>query len=434
MRNRLVPLLAATAIAVATLAGCAPAGNKDGGSGSGGGGTYRVLSGYNDSEATMKIFNSIVKKYQEEVNPNFKVEIETVPATNELWEKVRLYLQSDNLPAIFSLSNGPIAEEMIKRELLVNMGDLLKTTGHDTEMSEALRGFFTSKDGNLYMIPSSRAGEFFVYRTATFKKYGLQPPKTWDDFLKICDTLKKAGEDVYVMRGIDAVMYLRFVSFPTWTTSGDKFITSLINKETSYNADPAAVYGAELLKKLGDGGYFVPGYESLNMGDAIDAFVGGTGAMTYANTGFIPLLTKMYDAGEVGYFGAPVVAGMDSTGSTFPQHGGKSWAVNKKAYDNDPVLQDFMKFYLDNVDAQSYANGALSWMDSKIPDGALDKMTSDIGAELQKQKTGWVSWDDKLQPATLTVVSDSAAKLAKQAITPEEFGRAFDDAIKANNG
>lgn len=433
MRKRFMSLLLAVPLAFCVLTGCgggtpSPEGESPAG------GTYRVLSGYNDTEATQKIFNGIVKKYQDEVNPNFKVEIETIPNTNELWEKVRLYLQADNLPAIFSLSNGPIAEEMISRDLLVNMGDLLKETGHYDQMSEALRGFFTSKDGNLYMIPSSRAGEFFVYRKSTFTKYGLQPPTTWDEFLTTSQTLKDNGEIVYLMRGADAVMYLRFVSFPTWTTGGDSFITSLIKQEIQFEDDPAAMYGAELLQKLGGSGYFVPGYESLTMGDAVDTFVGGTGAMTYANTGFIHLMTDLYTSDEIGYFGVPVVDGAESTGSTFPQHGGKSWVVNKKAYDSDPLLQDFMKFYLDNVDAQSYANGTLSWMDTPIPEGALDKMTEDIGNELQKQTVGWVSWDDKLQPATLTVVSDSSEKLAKAAITPQEFATAFNKAIAANNG
>lgn len=399
-----------------------------------GGGTYRVLSGYNDSEAAMQIFNSIVKKYQDEVNPDFEIELEIIPSTNELWEKIRLYLQADNLPDIFSLSNGPIAEEMIGRDLLLNMGDVLKETGHYDEMSKALIDIFTSKDGNLYMIPSSRAGEFFVYRKSVFEQYNLKVPTTWEDFLNVCQTLKDNGEIVYLMRGNDAVMYIRFLSFPTWTNSGGEFITSLINQDIQYQDNDAAMYAANLLQTLGTSDYFIPGYESLTMGDCIDTFLGGTGAMTYANTGFIHLMKDQYADDEIGYFGVPVVEGLETTGSIFPQHGGKSWVFNKASYENDPVLQDFVKFYLDNVDAESCANGALSWMNTPIPDGALDSMTYDVGLELQKQTVGWVSWDDKLQPATLTVVSDSAEKLAKGAMTPEEFAEAFNQGIADNNG
>ena len=399
-----------------------------------GGRTYRVLSGYNDSEATMQIFNRIVKKYQDEVNPDFEIELEIIPNTNELWEKIRLYLQADNLPDIFSLSNGPIAEEMIGRDLLLNMGDVLKETGHYNEMSKALIDFFTSKDGNLYMIPSSRSGEFFVYRKSVFEQYNLEIPTTWAEFLNVCQTLKDNGEIVYLMRGNDAVMYIRFLSFPTWTNSGGEFITSLISQDIQYQDNDAAMYAANLLQTLGTSDYFIPGYESLSMGDCIDTFLGGTGAMTYANTGFIHLMKDQYADGEIGFFGVPVVEGLETTGSIFPQHGGKSWAFNKDSYKDDPVLQDFVKFYLDNVDAESYANGALSWMDTPIPDGALDSMTYDVGLELQKQTVGWVSWDDKLQPATLTTVSDSAEKLAKGAMGIEEFAETFNEAIADNNG
>lgn len=441
--KRFIWILMTAFLVLFSCAGCGSGGNSstsgsktdDGASGKAvSGKTYRVLSGYNDTEATMKVFNGIVEKYQNEVNRDFKVELEVVPNTNELWDKIRLYLQADNLPDIFSLSNGPISEEMIERNLLVNMGDVLKETGHYDEMSKALKGFFTSKDGGLYMIPSSRAGEFFVYRKAVFEKYNLQPPATWEEFLNICQTLKDNGETAYLMRGNDAVMYLRFLSFPTWTTDGDKFITSLIKQDMKYEDNQAAMYAAQLLQTLGNSGYFIPGYESLSMGDCVDTFVGGTGAMTYANTGFIHLLTDLYDKDEIGYFGVPVVEGFENTGSVFPQHGGKSWAFNKKSYESDPILKDFVKFYLDHVDEESYANGALSWMDTQIPENSLDKMTYDVGMDLQKQTVGWVSWDDKLQPATLTAISDASEQLAKSAITPEEFAQIFDQAIIDNNG
>ena len=45
--------------------------------------------------------------------------------------------------------------------------------------------YHTSEDGNMYMIPSTFSGEFFVYRKPIFEKYGLEEPKTWEDFLNV---------------------------------------------------------------------------------------------------------------------------------------------------------------------------------------------------------------------------------------------------------
>lgn len=140
--------------------------------------TYRVLTNYADSNKTHMIFDTIVKRYQEEVDPDFDVEWEVITSTNNLWDKVRLYLASGDLPDVFNLMNGPIAEEMISDNKLVNMTEALQAEGKYDEMNQAVRDFFTAKDGNVYMLPSGRVAEFFAYRKPLFEKYGLSVPTT----------------------------------------------------------------------------------------------------------------------------------------------------------------------------------------------------------------------------------------------------------------
>ena len=97
--------------------------------------TYRVLTNYADSNKTHMIFDTIVKRYQEEVDPDFDVEWEVITSTNNLWDKVRLYLASGDLPDVFNLMNGPIAEEMISDNKLVNMTEALQAEGKYDEIS-----------------------------------------------------------------------------------------------------------------------------------------------------------------------------------------------------------------------------------------------------------------------------------------------------------
>ena len=396
--------------------------------------TYRVLTNYADSNKTHMIFDTIVKRYQEEVDPDFDVEWEVITSTNNLWDKVRLYLASGDLPDVFNLMNGPIAEEMISGNKLVNMTEALQAEGKYDEMNQAVRDFFTAKDGNVYMLPSGRVAEFFAYRKPLFEKYGLSVPTTWEEFLQVCETLRDNGEVPYVMSGDSADMYLRFLSYPTWSVGGGTFLSGMINQEIHFADDASAMYGAELLQKLGTGDYFIPGYESLTMGDSIDTFIGGTGGITRVNSNYIYLLDEQYEAGEVGYFGIPVPEGMETTGCTFVQHGGKSWAFNQDTYSEDEGFQKFVSFYINHVDEVSYDTGCLSWYDSEIPDGKLSAFMQDIGNELKTQNVGWVSWDDKLQPTTFSTVSDASQQLAHGVITPEEFGETFDEAIEKNQG
>ena len=126
-----------------------------------------------------------------------------------MWDKVRLYLASGDLPDVFNLMNGPIAEEMISDNKLVNMTEALQAEGKYDEMNQAVRDFFTAKDGNVYMLPSGRVAEFFAYRKPLFEKYGLSVPTTWEEFLQVCETLRDNGEVPYVMSGDSADMYLK---------------------------------------------------------------------------------------------------------------------------------------------------------------------------------------------------------------------------------
>lgn len=396
--------------------------------------TYKVLSGSGEGVAAYDVFNAVVTRYQEEVNPDFQVEYEVISATSDLWQKLQMYYTADTLPDIFAISNGTLAEEMISNDKLVNLTEVLEADGHMEEVAASMVDYHTSEDGNMYMIPSTFSGEFFVYRKPVFEKYGLEEPETWEDFINVCQTLTDNGEYAYVMRGADYVQYLRFASFPTWTTEGREFIKGLTNGEYTYSESEMGMYAAELLQKLGTGNYFVPGFDNMTLSDVVDTFMAGVGTIMYTNANYTSQLSDLYDAGEIGWFGIPVVENTEGTGSTIPTHGGKAWAFNKDTYDNDPVLQDFVEFYFDHIDEISYDCGALSWYNSDIPEGKLNAMMTDIGTEMKKQTVSWVSWDDKLTAATTTTVGDAAAQLVYGTITPEEYMKIFDEALVENGG
>lgn len=284
------------------------------------------------------------------------------------------------------------------------------------------------------MFPSTFSSEFFVYRKPVFEKYGLQVPTTWEEFLDVCQKLKDNGEYAYVMRGADYVQFLRFASFPTWTTYGRDYVKGLAAGEYTYSEGDLSMYAAELLQKLGTSGYFVPGFENMTLSDVVDTFMSGTGAMMYANANYVYKLSELYDAGEIGWFAVPTVEGKQGTGSTIPTHGGKAWAVNADSYANDPVLQDFLKYFFDHVDQASYDSGVLSWYNTEAPAGVLGNMMGDISKEMKKQEVSWISWDDKLTAATVTTVGSAASELAYGMITPEEYCQRFDQALAENGG
>jgi len=61
---------------------------------------------------------------------------------------------------------------------------------------EAAKGAW-SADGTIYAIPFVGVTHGVYYNKGIFRKHGLNPPETWDQFINVCRTLKEKGETVF---------------------------------------------------------------------------------------------------------------------------------------------------------------------------------------------------------------------------------------------
>jgi ABC-type glycerol-3-phosphate transport system substrate-binding protein len=79
---------------------------------------------------------------------------------------------------------------------LIDQGLVAETTDlwdkHKAEFSKGLRDAFTF-NGKVYGFAYVVEYWGVWYNTEVFAKYNLKPPKTWAEFLKVCDTLKSKG-------------------------------------------------------------------------------------------------------------------------------------------------------------------------------------------------------------------------------------------------
>lgn len=70
---------------------------------------------------------------------------------------------------------------------IVPLDDAIKAKGAELEgIAKSANDLYTV-DGKQWAIPFSAQAETLFYRTDLFEKAGFQPPKTWDEFLKIAD-------------------------------------------------------------------------------------------------------------------------------------------------------------------------------------------------------------------------------------------------------
>ena len=412
-KKRMISLLAAVVTAASLLAGCGSSSATAGGLGeTAGSGSQRkkitaLLKGSETSESNM-IYGKAIKDFCQQ--KGLDCEIELVPTDADYITKLQLYINSNSLPDIYGCANGSLSAAAQEIDAMVNIGEELKKIGKYDSMNQAIIDFLTdAKDGQMYLMPNALYAEYFAYRKDTFGQYGLEVPKTWDEFLNVCKVLKDNGEIPLIVGGKENWQLMRYLSFAPWRVTHDGFITGYISGEDSFEKNEAAKAGAGLLYTLGTEGYFQPGFLSTDNTANGELFYGGTGAMMYSGSGDIAKADELYGNGQLGFF-------METN---VPLHAGFAYAFNKQTYDD--VMEEFFQYLCNEFTGLCYDQAKVfSPFNDPVPDSA-GAIMKEVYPFFENAKQSWVSWDDKLDSATLTKLVDLQQLLVQGQITPDEY-------------
>lgn len=139
---------------------------------------------------------------------------------------------------------------------MADMSDLAKEIDANWDWaSGVLETCTASRTGNVFAIPSvAYINSVGVYRISFFKEHGLEAPKTWDDFLDVCEKIKNlnngtppiAMANTYGTRLLFEHLLLSFVSKEVW----DDFTFGKIKA-----SDPAIKEALRKIAILRDKGY-----------------------------------------------------------------------------------------------------------------------------------------------------------------------------------
>ncbi|MFG1664324.1 ABC transporter substrate-binding protein [Streptomyces sp. Y7] len=102
------------------------------------------------------------------------------------------YLTSANPPDVYTWYPGSVADAYAKKDLLLGLDDLWGSSDLK-RYSKALNSLCTSSSGKKVFVPATYYWWGMFYRKSHFAKWGVREPKSWDDFLDLCDKLKSKG-------------------------------------------------------------------------------------------------------------------------------------------------------------------------------------------------------------------------------------------------
>jgi raffinose/stachyose/melibiose transport system substrate-binding protein len=120
--------------------------------------------------------------------------------------------------------------------------------------------------GELFAVPVSAQYTAILYNKKIFRENGIKIPVTWDEFIQVCETLKKKGITPLMFQTKDAWhIHYSFDSFMKGYLGGDAFIKSLQSGTYDFT-NPTFVGALKRLKSLRP--YFPANFTGLGYSDA----------------------------------------------------------------------------------------------------------------------------------------------------------------------
>jgi len=141
-------------------------------------------------EPNKSFLDKVVADY-EKANPNIKIDMQSV-ANDSYKEKIKVILGTADAPDVFFSWSGEFMYRFVRENKIYDLTSALNQDGWKDTLMESQLKPFTLND-KTYGIPYSVDGKVFFYNTKIFKDNGLEVPTTFDEFLKVCATLKSKG-------------------------------------------------------------------------------------------------------------------------------------------------------------------------------------------------------------------------------------------------
>jgi multiple sugar transport system substrate-binding protein len=171
--------------AAAVVPGCATSTTNSGGS-SGATGELSLQSNLS-SEQAKPAMEKLVAAYNK--TGGSTVKLNTV-ASEIFRTQLPTYLTSANPPDVYTWYAGSVANSYAKKDLLL---DVTSVWDGMKNYPQSMQTVSTNEKGQKIFVPTSYYWWGMFYRKSNFAKWGITPPKTWDEFLAVCKTIQSKG-------------------------------------------------------------------------------------------------------------------------------------------------------------------------------------------------------------------------------------------------
>ncbi|MBO0701750.1 MAG: extracellular solute-binding protein [Candidatus Dormibacteraeota bacterium] len=151
-------------------------------------GAAKTLQLSNDKASWKPFFQAEANAQKKAVGINWKMN--EFADTNTYQAAIRTSGATSKVPDLYTWWSGFLMKDVVQAGFAADVSKVWDE--YHSAYDPGLRKVFTF-NGKTYGAPLYFGYWATLYSIPTFKKYNLQPPKTWNDLVTVCDTLKKNG-------------------------------------------------------------------------------------------------------------------------------------------------------------------------------------------------------------------------------------------------
>ncbi|MDP4181078.1 MAG: extracellular solute-binding protein [Bacillota bacterium] len=287
--------------------------------------------------------NNIREKYikanLEKEFPNVEIEYDLGGGGQDYANKLKAYNASGDMPDVW-FSEQNLSSVVVEAGNALDLLPYVQQTGFDKKfkMPDIVA---PDKNGKLYCVQPG-ADQYFTprlwYHKDVFTKNNIQPPKTFDELVKACETLKAKGIIPISIVGKDGWTPNLHMLQTMIMAEDPQVALDLVNNKTDFS-NPVVKNALGRIQKLVQVGAFAPGVTNIDYGPAVEMYTSGKAAMlamftwetgnlekSSPDTDFVPWPSAKDGVdpnGAIQYWGAPLSGYLASAKSKSPEMAAK---------------------------------------------------------------------------------------------------------------
>jgi raffinose/stachyose/melibiose transport system substrate-binding protein len=348
-------------------------------------------------------------------NPGITIKFEAFPPENYA-QLLTTALSGGTGPDVMMVRAYGAFETIAAANYLLPL-DATKVPGLDKLPAPALAGETLRADNKVYAVPFSTQTMLIIYNKKILADNGIAPPKTWDELMAACKTLKDKGIFCFANGTATAWQNETIVSALGSSIMGKGFYDDLVAGKADFT-DPRFIAAVEHVKEAS--AYFPDGFTGLDYPSAQQLFASGAAAMFAGGSFELANFKKQNADLDLGVIPAPVLKEGDQPLVGLYNDGG--YAGNAKTQHPDAVYK-FLAYLASPDFGQVFANELGNV--STIPGVTFDNpLLNDVTA-LNKNSIPYIFLVHfrYQEPSGSVLIQNEVQKMLAGQETPEDVGK-----------